>query len=364
MKKPIEFFTDLKDPRIDRCKDHLLADIIFITVAAVICGAETWNDIENYGKSKQDWLRKYLKLPNGIPSHDTFNRLFTLLDPKELESSFLKWVKSIAKITKGEVVSIDGKTIRGSKDKEGKTFVHMVSAWANTNKLVLGQVKVDDKSNEITAIPKLLQVLELNGCIVTIDAMGTQTNIADKIIEKGADYILSVKGNQGLLQEGVLDTLRFEKPDEQHQAKDFGHGRIETRTCSVYGNLSHIENSGRWKELRTIVKIEATRIIKSTGKQEKEERLYITSLEPDAKKIEAAVRSHWGVENELHWILDVSFGEDKSQKKNANAVENFSIINRIALNLVKQEKTKRRSVKGKRLDAGWDNDYLLKILTN
>ena len=364
MKKPIEFFTDLKDPRIDRCKDHLLADIIFVTVAAVICGAETWNDIENYGKTKEDWLRKYLKLPNGIPSHDTFNRLFTLLDPKELESSFLKWVKSIAKITKGEVVSIDGKTIRGSKDKEGKSFVHMVSAWANTNKLVLGQVKVDDKSNEITAIPKLLQVLELNGCIVTIDAMGTQTNIADKIIEKGADYILSVKGNQGLLQKGVLDTIRFEKPDEQHQAKDFGHGRIETRTCSVYSKLSHIENPGRWKRLRTIVKIEATRIIKSTGKEEKEERLYITSLEPDAKKIEAAVRSHWGVENELHWILDVSFGEDKSQKKNVNAVENFSIINRIALNLVKHEKTKKRSVKGKRLDAGWDNDYLLKILAN
>ena len=364
MKKPIEFFTDLKDPRIDRCKDHLLADIIFITVAAVICGAETWNDIENYGKSKQEWLRKYLKLPNGIPSHDTFNRLFTLLDPKELESSFLKWVKSIAKITKGEVVSIDGKTIRGSRDKEGKSFVHMVSAWANTNKLVLGQVKADDKSNEITAIPKLLQVLELTGCIVTIDAMGTQTNIADKIIEKGADYILSVKGNQGLLQEGVLDTIRFEKPDEQHQSKDFGHGRIETRTCSVYGNLSHIENAGKWKKLRTIAKIEATGIIKSTGKQEKEERLYITSLAPDAKKIEAAVRSHWGVENELHWILDVSFGEDKSQKKNANAVENFSIINRIALNLVKHEKTKRRSVKGKRLDAGWDNDYLLKILSN
>ena len=214
-------------------QSSLLADIIFITVAAVICGAETWNDIENYGKSKQEWLRKYLKLPNGIPSHDTFNRLFTLLDPKELESSFLKWVKSIAKITKGEVVSIDGKTIRGSRDKEGKSFVHMVSAWANTNKLVLGQVKADDKSNEITAIPKLLQVLELTGCIVTIDAMGTQTNIADKIIEKGADYILSVKGNQGLLQEGVLDTIRFEKPDEQHQSKDFGHGRIETRTCSV-----------------------------------------------------------------------------------------------------------------------------------
>lgn len=364
MKAPIDFFTEIEDPRIDRCKEHLLEDILLITISAVICGAETWNDIENYGKAKLNWLKQFLKLPNGIPSHDTFNRLFSALDPGKLEDSFVNWIKSVAEITKGEVVSIDGKTIKGSRDKGSKSFVHMVSAWANTNHLLLGQVKVQDKSNEITAIPKLLEVLELSGCIVTIDAMGCQTEIADKIISKGADYILAVKGNQGLLQEGILDTVRFKKPVGQYTESDFGHGRIEQRSCFVYNDFSMIENVQRWKNLKSVVKIESTRVIKSTGKEEKETRLYISSLAPDAKKIAIGVRSHWGIENSLHWVLDVSFGEDKSMKHNQNAIENFSIINRIALNLVKNENSKKRSVKGKRLDAGWDNDYLIKILKN
>lgn len=363
MKAPIDFFTEIEDPRIDRCKEHLLEDIVFITIAAVICGAESWNDIENYGNAKEEWLRGYLKLPNGIPSHDTFNRLFSALDPKKLEESFINWVKSLADITHGEIVSIDGKTIRGSRDKNAKSFVHMVSAWANTNHLVLGQIKVGEKSNEITAIPKLLEVLELKGCIITIDAMGCQTEIADKIIEKGADYILAVKGNQGLLEEGIIDTIRFKNPVDEYDETDFGHGRIEQRKCSVYNDLTLIDNASKWRNLKTIIKVESLRIIKVTGKEERETRHYISSAEPKATKIAHGVRGHWGVENSLHWILDVSFGEDKSMKHNQNAIENFSIINRIALNLVKKE-TKKRSVKGKRLDAGWDNDYLLKILTN
>lgn len=364
MKTPFEYFTGIDDPRIERCKEHLLEDILFITIAAVICGAETWNDIENYGKSKEEWLLKCLKLPNGIPSHDTFNRLFSALDPKQLEECFVNWIKSVAEITNGEIVSIDGKTIRGSRNKGAKSFVHMVSAWANTNHLLLGQVKVDDKSNEITAIPKLLEVLDLAGCIVTIDAMGCQTEIAEKIIGEKADYILAVKGNQGLLEEGIMDTLRFVAPVDEYEETDYGHGRIEQRKCSVYEDLSLIENASKWKSLGSIVKIEAIRTMKATGKQEKETRLYISSLKPDARKIAHGVREHWGIENSLHWVLDVSFGEDRSTKHNQNAIENFSIINRIALNLVKKETSKKRSVKGKRLDAGWNNDYLLKILKN
>lgn len=360
----MDFFTGLEDPRVDRTKEHLLEDIIFIAIAAVICGAETWNDIENYGNSKESWLRQFLKLPNGIPSHDTFNRLFSALEPEQLESCFLDWVRSVAELTEGQVVSIDGKTLRGSRGNSSKSIVHMVSAWANINQLSLGQVKVDDKSNEITAIPKLLEVLAIKGCIVTIDAMGCQTAIAEKIIEKKADYVLAVKGNQGLLEEGILDTIKLEKPVDSWEDTDFGHGRIETRRCSVYTDFSHIEFPMRWKELKCIVKLDATRYIKSTGQKESQTRLYISSLPPNANKIGKSIREHWGIENSLHWLLDVAFDEDKSRKRNGYAAQNFSVINRIALNLLKNEKTKKRSVKGKRLDAGWNNEYLIKILKN
>ena len=364
MKSPINYFSDLTDPRVDRTKEHLLEDIIFIAIASVICGAETWNDMENYGKSKEPWLKKFLQLPNGVPSHDTFNRVFSSLDPTELETCFLEWVKSVARITEGEVISIDGKSIRGSRDKGSKSIVHMVSAWANANNMVLGQVKVDEKSNEITAIPKLLDVLVLEGCIVTIDAMGCQTEIANKIVEKGADYILAVKGNQGSLEEGAEDTVRFIKPVDQYEDADSGHGRVETRRCFIYNDLSHIEPVSKWKNLKAVVKIEAERFIKSTGETQRETRLYITSCESNAKVIGSAIRAHWGVENSLHWILDVSFGEDASRKREGYSAQNFSIINRIALNILKNDKSRKRSVKGKRLDAGWDNDYLLKILKN
>lgn len=364
MESPINYFSNLTDPRVERTKDHLLEDIIFIAIASVICGAESWNDMENYGQSKEEWLKGFLSLPNGIPSHDTFNRVFSSLDPDELEACFLEWVRSVANITQGEVVSIDGKSIKGSKEKGSKSIVHMVSAWANTNHMVLGQVKVDDKSNEITAIPKLLDVLVLEGCIVTIDAMGCQKDIAKKIIKKEADYILAVKANQSTLEEGVQDTVRFTKPFDQDEHIDIGHGRIETRKCFLYNDFSHIENMSKWKNLNAIVKIEAERYYKSTGQTQKETRLYITSCDKSAKVIGSAIGAHWGVENSLHWVLDVSFNEDASRKREGHAAQNFSLLNRIALNLVKNEKSKKRSVKGKRLDAGWDNHYLLKILLN
>lgn len=364
MKSPVEYFSELDDPRVDRTKDHLLEDIIFITIAAVICGAETWNDIENYGNSKKEWLQTFLKLPNGIPSHDTFNRVFSAIEPEQLEKCFANWVSAVCNLTNGEVVSIDGKTLRGSRDKGNKSIVHMVSAWAHTNHLSLGQVKVSEKSNEITAIPRLLEVLVIKGCIVTIDAMGCQTVIADKIIEKGADYILAVKGNQGNLEQGIQDTIRFSKPVDLFEDLDFGHGRIETRTCKVYTDFSHIEKVEQWKNIKCIAKIDSKRHIKATAAEETETRFYISSLEPNAEIIGKSIRAHWGIENSLHWVLDVAFNEDKSMKTNPIAAQNFSRINRIALNLVSNEKSKKRSIKGKRLDAGWDNNYLLKILKN
>ena len=364
MQTPISYFTEMKDPRVDRSKEHLMEDIVFITIAAVICGAETWNDIENYGKSKESWLRQYLELPHGIPSHDTFNRFFSALDPEEFEQAFLSWIKDISELTKGDIISIDGKSLCGSRKGNSKRAVHIVSAWSKANQLSLGQVKTDEKSNEITAIPKLLNVLALKGCLVTIDAMGCQRDIAAKIIEKEADYLLAVKGNQGSLEEDVERTVRFVKPASEWIEDDFGHGRIEQRKCTLYNDLSFIGNADAWKNLSAVVKIESTRFHKSSGKEEKEIRFYITSSKGNAEVIGAGVRAHWGIENNLHWQLDVSFNEDYSRKRDGYAAQNFSLLNRIALNLVKQEQSKKRSVKGKRLDAGWNNEYLLKILIN
>jgi predicted transposase YbfD/YdcC len=364
MKSPISHFLQLKDPRVERTKEHSMEAIIFITIAAVICGAQTWNDIAKYGESKRLWLEKFLLLPNGIPSHDTFNRFFCALEPKQLESCFIEWVKEISQLTNGEVVSIDGKTMRGITDRTGKALVHMVSAWANANNLVLGQVKVDDKSNEITAIPRLLEVLVLRDCIVTIDAMGCQTAIAEKIIEKEADYILAVKGNQPKLEDDVVRVVERSEPSSQTQQEEKDHGRMETRSCFVYDDLSLMESSGRWPSIQSMIKIESKRYIYSTGKHERQTRFYISSMRLSARKAAECIRSHWGIENRLHWLLDVSFDEDQSRKRVGYSAQNFSIITRIALNLLKADKTQKRSIRGKRLDAGWDNNYLTNILTN
>ena len=363
-KNLFDYFSEIEDPRIDRTKDHLLVDIIVISVLAVLCGADTWNAIALFGKAKQAWLQTFLQLPNGIPSHDTFNRVFSLLNPKQFGDCFIQWTRSVAVMTGYEVVSIDGKTICGSRSNDKKTLIHMVSAWASVNKIVLGQLKVDEKSNEISAIPELLKLLLLKGCIVTIDAMGCQKNIAATIIEQGADYILALKGNQGNLLEQTEESFQFFKVENVNEEIDVDHGRVETRTCSVISDLSMIEHAKDWKELKTLVRIDAERYIKSSGKTEKETRYYISSAPANAELLNKSVRSHWGIENKLHWSLDVSFNEDNSRKRAGNAAQNFSVLCRIALNLLKKETDTKCGIKTKRLKAGWDNDYLLKLLEN
>jgi predicted transposase YbfD/YdcC len=366
---PLKYFADLRDPRVERTREHLLEEILLISIAAILSGANGWNEIEDYAHSKYAWFKSFLTLPSGIPSHDTFNRVFSALDPEELEKGFVAWVSSIAKLTAGEVVAIDGKTLRGAQEpsKKGadkKAIVHMVSAWANTNCLVLAQRRVDEKSNEITAIPKLLDALELSGTVVTIDAMGCQRAIAEKIVTKSADYILAVKENQGHLLEEIKDSFQMLAADAIDEQIDCGHGRVEQRSCSVIADLSLVDKASEWASLQGLVRIKSERFHKATGKTEREIRYYITSLSPDAVRLNRSIRQHWGIENKLHWVLDVGFGEDLDRKRAGHAAQNFSVLNRIALNLLKQDKTSKRGVHGKRLKAGWDNDYLLHLLRN
>jgi predicted transposase YbfD/YdcC len=363
MENPLKYFGDLRDPRVERTREHLLEEILLMTIAAVLSGAGSWNEINGYCKAKHLWLKGFLKLPGGIPSHDTFNRVISALDSEELEKGFAAWVGSIARLTAGEVVAIDGKTLRGTREAGGK-LVHMVSAWASANHLVLGQRKVEEKSNEITAIPKLLAALELSGTVVTIDAMGCQRSIAGQIVEKKADYVLAVKENQGHLLDGIRDSFQMLGADAVAEEVDCGHGRVETRRCSVIADLSLLEKASKWPSLQGLVRIEAERYHKATGKAEREIRYYITSLRPDAARLNSAIRQHWGIENKLHWVLDVGFGEDLCRKRAANSAQNFSVINRIALNLLQQDKTCKLGIKGKRLQAGWDNDYMLQMLGN
>ncbi|MBF8251581.1 MAG: ISAs1 family transposase [Deltaproteobacteria bacterium] len=364
----VEHFKDIEDPRIERGKLHNLIDIIAIAICAVICGADTWEDIELFGEAKHEWLKQFLELPNGIPSHDTFGRVFSIISPVEFQRSFLNWIKAISESIEREVVAIDGKTSRRSYDKsKGKGAIHMVSAWATANRVVLGQVKTEDKSNEITAIPELLDILALNGCIVTIDAMGCQKNISAKIIEKGADYVLALKGNQGTLHEDIKlffqDAKETSFKDIHHdfyETIDGDHGRIETRRYSIVSDIEWLEGKADWKEIKSIGMVESEREI--GDKVTKETRYYISSLPSNAKLFGDAVRKHWGIENSLHWVLDVVFREDECRIRKGHAAENFAVLRHIALNLIREEKSIKRGAKGKRLKAGWDNDYLSKIL--
>ena len=364
MENPLKYFGELTDPRVERTREHLLEEILFLAIAAVLSGAESWNDIEDYATAKREWFQTFLRLPGGIPSHDTFNRVFAALNPEELEQGFAAWVRSIAQLTAGEVIAIDGKALRGTRQAGQKAIVHMVSAWASGNNLVLAQRKVDDKSNEITAIPKLLAALELTATVVTIDAIGCQRAIAQQITEQKADYILAVKENQGHLLADVKDSFRMLAADAVAEEIDCGHGRVERRRCAVVGDLTLLEKASEWAALRCLVRIEAERFHKSTGQIERETRYYITSLAPDATRLNRAIRQHWGIENKLHWVLDVAFGEDHSRKRTGHAAQNFSLLTRIALNLLQQDRKSKRGIKGKRLKAGWDNDYLLKVLGN
>jgi len=359
----ISIFGSIEDPRSHINQLHNLVDILLIGIISVICGAETWKQMIEFANSKEEFLRKFLELPNGIPSEDTINRVFSSIDSSQFETCFIDWVNSISNLLKGQVIAIDGKTIRGAKSKGKKSPVHMVSAWANQNNLVLGQVRVNEKSNEITAIPELIDKLFIEGNIITIDAMGTQTDIADKIIENKADYILAVKENQPQLLEGIKDEFRFSRDIETDTDVDFGHGRIETRTCSVISDFQFIEDDNKWNKLQQIIKIESVREFKNSDKQpEKATRYYIASLVDTAANYQKNIRSHWGVENKLHWTLDVAFSEDASRKRNNNAAQNYSILLKIALNLLRNEKTEKQGIAGKRLKAGWNEDYLLKVL--
>jgi len=325
-------FADLEDPRIDRTKLHQLLDIIIIAICAVICGADTWVDVEEFGNAKIDWFRTFLELPNGIPSHDTFGRVFALLDPDQFRCGFVSWVQGISQITDGEIVALDGKRLRRSHDSAlGKAAIHMVSAWASANRLVLGQLKVDEKSNEITAIPELLRLLTLKGCIVTIDAMGCQTEITQTIIDEGADYVLALKGNQGTLHRDVQDLFAYAQENNfQDMAHDFhettekGHGRIEIRshwTISEPEFVAYLNPDGAWAGFQSIGMVESERRIGEETTHET--RYYISSLSGDARELGEAVRAHWGIENSVHWVLDVAFREDDSRVRKGNGAQNL-----------------------------------------
>ena len=356
-------FSQIDDPRSDINKLHRLDDILLIGIIAVICAADTWKDMETYAKAKEDFLRSFLDLPNGIPSDDTFNRVFSRLDPEQFEQCFIDWVLSLVELTDGEVIPIDGKTLRGAKANGKKSPIHMVSAWASNNNMVLGQVKVSEKSNEITAIPKLLELIAIKGCVVTIDAMGCQENIAKAIVKQEANYILAVKENQKQLYQNIEDEFKFNKAIQTHIHQDLGHGRIETRKCSVINPFEFIENQDKWSNLKGIVKIESLREFKNSDKpNQTATRYYITSLEVNAEELQKMIRLHWGIENKLHWCLDVAFSEDASRKRTGNAAQNFSVLSKIALNLLRQDKQTRQGLKGKRLKAAYDNNYLVKIL--
>jgi predicted transposase YbfD/YdcC len=364
----LEYFADLPEPRIDRCKKHALIDIIAIAILASICGAEHFTEMEEFGIRKQDWLKSFLELKNGIPTHDTFARVFAALKPSAFQERFVRWVQAVATTTEGEVVAIDGKTASRAHNKgAGVGALHLVSAWATRNRLVLGQIKVDEKSNEITAVPELLRLLEIKGCIVTVDALNTQKDIAEEIREQGADYVMALKENHPKLRwevEGIFEAVA-ENDNADHvmsttERAQTNHGRTETRRCWSVEAPSWLTGFAEWRDLKSLIKIEATREIKE--QQTTEMRYYLASLAPDAERAAQAVRQHWGVENSLHWVLDVAFREDESRVRVGNAPENLALVRKITHNLLQQEKTLKRGVKTKRFVAALDEAYLLKIL--
>lgn len=365
-----QHFSDLADPRVDRTKLHKLVDILVIAICAVIAGADNWEDVEAFGKAKVEWFQTFLELPNGIPAHDTFTRVFARLDPEQFQTCFLRWIAAVSQRIGGQVIALDGKVLRRSHDHGiGQAAIDMVSAWATANRLVLGQVKVAEKSNEITAIPRLLEALEISGCIVTIDAMGCQTDIAQTIVEHEADYVLALKDNQGQLYEDV-QLLFNDLEQSQYRAYacdytktvDKGHGRLEIRECWTISDsevLRHLRGFERWPHLQTVSRIRSQRRI---GNETTCEDRYHLATITGATHVLGAVRAHWGIENELHWTLDIAFDEDRCRVRKDHGPENLALLRHFALNLLKHEKTCQRSIKGKRLLAGWKNDYLLKIL--
>lgn len=360
----------MSDPRIDRTKRHKLIDILTIAICAVICGADSWVAIELYGCTKYSFLKTFLELPNGIPSHDTFARVFAQINPQQFQECFLNWMKSVHKITDGEVVAIDGKTLRGSYDKNiDQSPIQMVSAWATTNKLVLGQVKVDSQSNEITAIPELLKVLDLSGCIVTIDAIGCQKEIVKLIAQQSADYVITLKKNQNNLYESVEKLFEtgistgFEGIQHStYKTEETGHGRHEIRNYVMLNGIgSQLDPDSVWSKFSSIGMVESVRLL--NGKTTVETRYFISSLVSNAEEFANSIRSHWGIENSLHWILDVALKEDDCRIRKDNAPENFAVLRQIAINLLGKEKRVQRGIKNKQFLAAMDNNYLARILT-
>lgn len=364
-------FSDLEDPRTDKHSSrHFLQDILLLTILGVICGADSWVAIERFGKSKEDWLRTFLKLPHGIPSHDTLGDFFSRVNPQQLQACFLNWINAIFSFSGGEIIAIDGKTLRGSYDSASdRKAIHMINAWACRNNLILGQFKTEEKSNEITAIPELLKVLDLKGNIVTIDAMGCQKKIAQQIIEQGGDYVFNLKGNQSSLHNDVTLFFKhyFENKFPKNEAilnceiVDGDHGRIETRRYWITDDIAWLSQAAEWCGLKSIGLVEYESVNKNTGEIKIEQRCFIASLSANAKLFSQAVRLHWGVES-MHWCLDVGFREDACRVRKDHAPENLAVIRQIALNLLKQEKTAKVGVQTKRLMAGWDHSYLAKLL--
>jgi predicted transposase YbfD/YdcC len=370
-------FGVMIDPRVDRTKEHKLVDILVIALCAVICGAEHFTEMEEFGQAKEEWFRTFLELPNGIPSHDTFGRVLSMLDPAQFQACFLNWAREIAQLKLGEVIAIDGKSLNGSIDTwSGKTASKIISAWATGAGLVIGQTHVPAGTNETAMVPELLKVLMLKGCIVTVDAANCQTKNAQLIVERGGDYVMALKENQGRLYADVEQAFRQEAESGfRHvshsvvETQEEGHGRIETRRYTLIDDPAYrdyLNADGRWRGLGSICRVERTRRTPAPDgdKVEHHTAYYISSLSGSAEQLEHAIRAHWEVENGLHWRLDIAFREDQSRVRIGYAAENFAVIRHIALNLLKADKSKKIGVKSKRLAAGWDEAYLLRILAS
>lgn len=365
-------FATISDPRTGNAKQHLLLDIVVIAICAAICGADTWVEVAVWGKANLLWLRAFLALPNGIPSHDTFRRVFILLDAKQFRQCFLSWIRAVSKLTQRQIVALDGKKLRRSHDRAcGKHALTMVSAWATANRVVLGQLKVNAKSNEMKAIPELLKLLALTGCIVTLDALNCQTKIAQQIKTQKADYVLAVKENQGQLYADIQDlfaeclTANFRQaPHDYHRTVNQGHGRIEIRECWTRSDpefLEYVRHRQQWLGLQTVALVRAERRL--NGKRSVTLRYYISSLANNARRLLNCARQHWGIENHLHWVLDIAFREDESRMRKGNSPENFAMVRHIAYALLKQERSEKIGIKAKRLKAACDRNYLIQVLS-
>lgn len=364
-------FASLKDKRMERCRKHSLQDILVIAICGFICGVDNWADMELFGNAKLVWFRTFLELPNGIPSHDTFGRVFSQLEPETFARCFTQWAQAVADGTEGKVVAIDGKAVRRSFDKaKQKSCMHLVNAWVAENRCVLGQVACEEKSNEITAIPQLLDLLSLKGCIVTLDAMGCQKAIVERIVERGADYVIALKGNQESLHEevkavfaGVEEGPAGAQGLIYSETFEEGHGRVETRRCWVTSRVEEYARHTEWKGLRSFVMVESERTERERNETKVERRYFISSLlADDAARMASIVRTHWTVENDLHWSLDVAFREDESRVREEHAQQNMSMMRRLALSLLKQDTRTKAGIAARRKKAGWDHDYLLSLL--